>query len=124
MVSIAACPGRDDAGYNTTAVYLALEDDDWENDGTDAADVGAFGRTGLLQTTRTIANLAGDDTAEGMANFDVTACGDMAGFSNPQITLTIMGTPSATGLVESATKAGKRGDISVGSPLMIHYRQR
>ena len=55
----------------------------------------------------------------GMANFTVEACGDMAGFTDPMITLTIVGTPSPTGLVESATKATKRGDVTIGSPLMI-----
>jgi hypothetical protein len=35
------------------------------------------------------------------------------------VTLTIDGTPSNTGLVESPAKTGKRGDITIGSPLVV-----
>ena len=48
-----------------------------------------------------------------MANFTVMACGDMAGFTDPMVTLTIM----STNLTE--VPPGARGDITVGAPLMI-----
>ena len=107
MVSITACPAPNTPGYNTTAVHLMLESDGW---GTPDADV--FGRTGLLQTSLTVSELA---AADADAGFMVTACGDMAGFTDPQITLTIM----PTNLVEKASKENKIGDISIGSPLAI-----
>ena len=107
MVSITACPMRGDDDYNRTAVYLNLDSDGW---GTPDADV--FGRTGLLQTSLTVSALA---VADADAGFTVMACGDMAGFTDPQITLTIM----STNLVEKANKENKIGDISIGSPLAI-----
>ena len=106
---------RGDTGYNSTAVYLDLDGSDWgPDDSPTEGQIGTFSRTGRLQTERTVRDLAGTATAEGMANFTVTACGDMAGFTDPQITLTIM----PTSLVERAS-ARMNGDITIGSPLMI-----
>ncbi|MCY4602054.1 MAG: hypothetical protein OXF27_19295 [Acidobacteria bacterium] len=114
MVTLGMCPAPGGAGYNTTAVRFALDADDWEVDATPTeAQIGAFRRTGRLQTTRSVGDLAGTDAASGMANFTVEACGDMAGFTDPMVTVTIM----STNLVEQPP--GARGDIPVGSPLMI-----
>ena len=107
MVSITACPEPNTAGYNTTAVYLDLDEDGW---GT--PDAAVFGRTGVLQTMLSVSELA---VADADADFTVMACGDMAGFTDPQITLTIL----STSLVEKASKMDKIGDITIGSPLMI-----
>ena len=114
MVTLGMCPAPGAAGYNSTAVRLALDADDWEVDATPTdAQIGAFRRTGRLQTTRSVGDLAGTDAASGMANFTVMACGDMAGFTDPMVTLTIM----STNLTEQPP--GARGDITVGAPLTI-----
>ena len=113
MVTLMDCPGPRDPGYNRKAVRLDLMDGDWPT--VDAAAESAFGRTGLLRTSRTVGDLAGrGDAAADMANFTIEACGDMAGFSDPEVTLTIM----STNLVERPG-AGVNGDITIGSPLMI-----
>ena len=94
-------------GQSTTkAVHIALSTA-W---GTpDAAAVAAFGRTARLETDSDIATLAGTGTA-GMT---VMAC-NVSGFRNPQVTLTIL----PNNLVEPVT-ARVRGDITVGSPLVV-----
>ena len=83
-------------------------------------DAAAFRRTARIATDATagpVSTLAGSGATD-LAEITIKAC-DVAGFRNQQVTLTILGTPSAGGLVESVTKTDKRGDIAIGSPLTI-----
>ena len=107
------CAPRGDDDYGKWAVHLDLMADDW-------GDTAAFGSTGLLQTARTIGSLAGPAAgttaaAEHSADITVTACGDMAGFADPEVTLTILN----RNLVASAGGSRLAGDISIGPPLTI-----
>ena len=102
-------------GQTTKAVHLALGAA-W---GTpDAGDVSAFGRTARLATSTGASGAVSDLAATGSASITIRAC-SVAGFRDQQVTLTILGTPSDGGLVESATKTDKRGDIAIGSPLTV-----
>ena len=111
LVVLGSCPlPTDRVNYNRKAVSIALGTlgEDWATANTQDN----FDRTGVLQTELTIAQLAGADTAD----LTIKACGDMTGYTNPQITLTILertlrDTPQARG--------GFRGDISAGSPLVV-----
>ena len=105
----AECPTRANvADYNKKLFRFVLDDGDW-------APTTNFDNTGVLETLRTISDLAGANTAdEGAAGLMIEGCGDGAGISDPQITLTIMET-NLTGT--SATRAN--GDITIGAPLMV-----
>ena len=116
-----ACPTRTAPVIGQTtakAFHIALTDGDWPTPNAAAAQ--AFGRTAQLATTRTIANLAGTTADETTADMLIRAC-NVSGFRDQSITLTIVGTPSNTGLVESPAKpaADKRGDIMIDSPLTV-----
>ena len=102
-----AASGTNLLGQTRKAVHLELGTD-W---GTpDAAAAAAFGRTARLETSTDIDTLA--DPNNGAA-INVIAC-DVSGFRDPSVTLTIM----PTNLVEPPT-APVRGNITVGSPLMV-----
>ena len=115
-------PGRPrvatDLGQQRKAVHIELATGDWP--APDDAAAAAFGRTARLTTTVTVQNLADTDAATGTADMNIIAC-DVAGFRDQSVTLTILGTPSAAGLVEAddKTAADKRGDIAIGSPLTV-----
>ena len=113
-----AASGTNLLGQTRKAIHIELATGDWP--APDAASVSAFGRTARLTTTVTVENLANTDAATGTADVNIIAC-DVAGFRNQSVTLTILGSPSAAGLVEAVTKpaAEKRGDITIGSPLTV-----
>ena len=103
-----AASGTNLLGQTRKAVHLALGTE-W---GTpDAAAASAFGRTARLATDASgnIQTLAGAASA----GITVKSC-TASGFRDPMVTLTIL----PNNLVEPAT-ARVRGDITVGSPLMI-----
>ena len=83
-------------------------------------DSAAFRRTARIATdaTATGGSVASMAEAANSAEITIKAC-DVSGFRDQQVTLTILGTPSDGGLVESAGKADKRGDIEIGSPLTV-----
>ena len=102
-----AASGTNLLGQTRKAVHLALGTQ-W---GTpDEAAVAAFGRTARLSTTSTIEALAAADAAAGIT---VKAC-NVSGFRDPMVTLTIL--PNS--LVEPPS-ARVRGDITIGSPLVV-----
>ena len=113
-----AASGTNLLGQTRKAVHIELATGDWPVPDADA--VAAFGRTARLTTTVTVENLANTATGTGTADMTIIAC-DVAGFRNQSVTLTILGTPSTGGLVESATKPmdEKRGDIAIGAPLTV-----
>ena len=113
------CPGTTPTtailGQTRKAVHLALATT-W---GTpDAAAVGAFGRTARLATDTTASGQVSDLAGTGSADITIMAC-NVSGFRNQAVTLTILGSPSEGGLVESPAKTDKRGDIAIGSPLTV-----
>ena len=106
QTAVMGCPDRpsDNRG---TAVYLQLVEASW---GTETGYEEAFGRTGRLQTALMLDDLAGGSTAD----ITATACGDTTGFTNPQITLTIL----PNDIVEPPTRPAI-GSVTIGSPLTI-----
>ena len=108
--AVMGCPDRPSDNHGT-AVYLQLTEADWD---TETADLQAFGRTGRLQTALAIDDLAGGTAGASTADITATACGDMSGFTNPQITLTIL----PDDIVESPF-APAIGNVTIGSPLTI-----
>ena len=110
MVSIGVattCPDADSGRLK--AIHLVLPSGDWPAPNEDA-----FRRTARLETALSIQALAGALAgAADTADMTIVAC-DVSGFRDQQVTLTIL--PS--NLVEPATER-VRGDITIGSPLMI-----
>ena len=120
MVTVDACPTRADDNYGQYAVGLNLMDGEW-GDTTDPTD-GELKRTGLLRTRSTFGQLA-DLTALGAdagttasANMEIQACGDAAGFRDPQVTLTILGRGITA---PSQPVAYGTGNPVIGSPLTV-----
>ena len=92
-------PGADN--YGRYAIGLGAEADAWTS--------ATFRNTGLITTIGTVSAMAtGTLTA-----LNIQACPDMAGISNPEVTLTILD----RNLVERPP--GPNGNITVGPPLMI-----
>ena len=115
-----SCPGTTATtallGQTRKAFHIALETG-WSAP-ADADAVRSFGRTARLATDGTAGTITALVTGTATANMTISAC-NVSGFRNQQVTLTIDGTPSPTGLVESPSKMGKRGDIMIGSPLVV-----
>ena len=119
MVTVGACPMRSAPNYGQYAVGLNLTPAEWSDTDENAMDDMAFQRTGLLQTRNGFGMLAGYDESEtatssaASANMEIQACGDAAGFRDPQVTLTILGR-GITGIPTRTT-----GDATIGSPLTV-----
>ena len=116
-VTLGACPDPNadppDPDYNKKIVRFGLATNDWADDPL------TFGNGGLLQTARTVGQLAGVVEEETTADIEIEACGDKAEFADPEITLTILD----RNLVEPPGgrdgRGASTGDVSVGPPLMI-----
>ena len=113
-----ACPlpnaDPPDPDYNKKIVRFGLDATHWADDAL------TFGNGGLLKTVLTIGELAGvADDGTSTADIEIEACGDKAGFADPEITLTILD----RNLVEPPGGrdglGASTGDVSVGPPLMI-----
>ena len=102
-----AASGTNFLGQTRKAVHLALGTL-WATP-TESAPA-AFGRTARLETEGTIAAIAAADAA---ASMTIKAC-NVSGFRDPYVMLTIL----SSDLVEPAS-ARVRGDITIGSPLMV-----
>ena len=111
------CPAPVAQGGNRRAIHIALGAAWGATPDQDAFDRTARLSTDAAATGGTVASLA--DVAN-MADMTIRAC-NVSGFRNQSITLTILGSPSTGGLVESAAKAAaeKRGDFAIGSPLVV-----
>ena len=120
MVTVGACPVRSADNYGQYAVGLNLTENEWGDDGP--ATDGDLKRTGLLRTRNGFGALAdlnpdgsGSAGTTASANMEIQACGDAAGFRDPQVTLTILG----RGITAPTPVAYRTGDPVIGSPLMV-----
>ena len=105
-----AASGTNLLGQTRKPIHLALGALWGTPEATDAA---AFGRTARLATDATAGTIEAIAAAGAAASMTIKSC-NVSGFRNQAATLTIL--PS--NLVEPAS-ARVRGDISIGSPLMV-----
>ena len=122
LVTLQTCPAPNDPNgrYNRKLLSIIPTPADWNVNADGAMADAAFARTGVLQTSdaRSVIELA-DAATSGTSNkatLMLTACGDMAGFTDNQVMLTILDRSLRDTRRGSART---RGDIMKGSPVVV-----